>query len=602
MLVKCVSFMLIQKLGGGCIESGLPTNQAWGVEISGSFYSASGQPVSVVLPSGIYSYNVSSVTGYLGNVTSGDLTVGNSQLTVYIGFTSVGEYQVSFQETGLPAGSIWSVYFDGSSIDSNTSTISASAPDGFYNFSIGDLNGYITNISSGYFTISGAPLAVEVNFTYEYSTNGSSSDPAVTFTESGLPSGAIWSVTFNDTTKVSGTNVAVFDAISGHYSYTISSSGGYVATVDAGMIYVTSSPVNVNVNFVSVNYEKLYVNESGASSNVPWIMQVGGNQYTIYGSTVLALPSGTYQYEIQSPTGYVTIGSSGYVSVAASGASNLSVSFLKNDVFPAAFTESGLPKYSVWGVEINGNVYTSSSQTLTLYLSNGSFAYTVIAPSGSVSAVTSGTIHISGSPFNEALSFTQPVYILGFSEKGLPGGSSWSITLLGNVYSSTSGTIYVPVTSGTYTYTVQMPQGYSSNVTEASMTVLTSNAMVNLQFSRITYYNVTFRETGLPQNTNWTVTFGGSSQKSSSNNITFSMANGSYSYTVNAVGNFVPSPSGGPVTVSGNNVTVNITFGISPSVSKQPSQYNNMWILYAGIGAAVAAGIIVSIVILRRKK
>jgi hypothetical protein len=584
------------------IETGLPGNQAWGISISGSFYPANGQSVIVVLPSGIYSYNVSSVNGYLSNVTSGQITVGSSQVNVYIGFTSVAEYAVSFDENGLHSGSVWSVYFDGSSMHSNTSTITASVPNGFYNFSIGAMNGYVSNISSGYLTVNGTSLAIGVNFTYEYNTNGSSTDPSVTFTESGLQAGSFWSVTLDGTTRISGTGIAVFSVIPGHYSYTVTSSGGYVARVDAGSIFITSDPVNVNVSFVPLIYEKLYVNESGAPSNVPWTIQIAGSQYTMYGSTVLLLPSGTYQYTINPPTGYVTPGSSGYVSVDTSGASNVSVYFIKSDVFPAVFTETGLSGSSPWGVEINGNVYTSSSETLTLSLTNGSYGYTMIAPSGFIPAVTSGTIHINGSPFTNALTFSQPVYVAGFSERGLPSGTTWSIEVQGKVYNSSANKIYIPLPSGTYSYTLLPPQGFTSKIIESSLTVLSSNAMVNLQFSPITYYNVTFSENGLPHDTNWTVTFGGSSQKSSSGNITFSMANGSYSYTVSSVGNYIPNHSSGSVTVNGNNVTVNITFGISPSVTKQPAPGNNMWMIYLGIGVAVAAGILASIIFLRRKR
>jgi len=72
--------------------------------------------------------------------------------------------------------------------------------------------------------------------------------------------------------------------------------------------------------------------------------------------------------------------------------------------------------------------------------------------------------------------------------------------------------------------------------------------------------SVIFKETGLPANTTWNVTFNGSTKNSNSSAIIFISPNGSYNFTVGILNNYVPDPSCGNLIVNGSNVVVNITF------------------------------------------
>jgi len=83
------------------------------------------------------------------------------------------------------------------------------------------------------------------------------------------------------------------------------------------------------------------------------------------------------------------------------------------------------------------------------------------------------------------------------------------------------------------------------------------------------YYTVTFKETGLPSGTSWSVTFNGTTESSSTNTITFSVTNGAYSYTIGSVSGYTASPSSGSITVNGANVNQAITFtAVTPSIYK----------------------------------
>ena len=73
-------------------------------------------------------------------------------------------------------------------------------------------------------------------------------------------------------------------------------------------------------------------------------------------------------------------------------------------------------------------------------------------------------------------------------------------------------------------------------------------------------YNVSFMETGLTTGIQWNVSFDGAYGISTTNTIVFSVADGTYDYTVANLSGFSSSPSSGSVDVSGSAVTQAITF------------------------------------------
>ncbi len=101
-------------------------------------------------------------------------------------------YPVTFSETGLLAGTSWSVSLGGSSLRSTAATISAQERNGTYAFTVGAPVGYAASPASGTVVVAGAAVNVPIAFT----SNGPATYP-LTFTESGLPPGTNWSVTLN---------------------------------------------------------------------------------------------------------------------------------------------------------------------------------------------------------------------------------------------------------------------------------------------------------------------------------------------------------------------------------------------------------------------
>ena len=74
-------------------------------------------------------------------------------------------------------------------------------------------------------------------------------------------------------------------------------------------------------------------------------------------------------------------------------------------------------------------------------------------------------------------------------------------------------------------------------------------------------YTIRFTETGLPTGTQWSVTLNGTTKSSTTNTITFSEPNGTYSYRIaTVIKSYVPVPSSGTFTVNGESVNVSIIF------------------------------------------
>jgi hypothetical protein len=87
-------------------------------------------------------------------------------------------------------------------------------------------------------------------FTVEATTLPSRS---VTFTESGLPVGTSWNVTFNGITLSNSSSAIAFSVINnGSYSYTVGTVSGYTASPSKGSVTVNGSDINQQITFAAV--------------------------------------------------------------------------------------------------------------------------------------------------------------------------------------------------------------------------------------------------------------------------------------------------------------------------------------------------------------
>jgi YVTN family beta-propeller protein len=186
---------------------------------------------------------------FVANYGSSDVSV------ISAGGSAPTTYSVTFTETGLPAGSTWSVTLNGAMQSTTTSGTTFTEPNGTYTYTAIALIAYAPIPSNGTFSVNGAGVTQTITFEVF----------PLKFTEPGLPIDANWSVTLSGTppgviltapvgdpslTRWSdGASSVLFSVSNGTYSYT-SSAPGY--TGNASTVTVNgASPPPVSLTFTA---------------------------------------------------------------------------------------------------------------------------------------------------------------------------------------------------------------------------------------------------------------------------------------------------------------------------------------------------------------
>ena len=230
--------------------------------------------------------------------------------------------------------------------------------------------------------------------------------------------------------------------------------------------------------------------------------------------------------------------------------------------YTTTFTESGLPSGDTWYVNMSASSGPLTGTSYSVNLLNGSYAFTIASLNKSYSASPqSGTFTVAGSSVSETITFALVTYTVAFSESGLPSSTTWYVNLTnGQTFSSTTTSISFPEPNGTYYYSVAtINKDYKAVSYPGSFIVSGSTVNTAIVFSAYTY-NVSFGESGLPTNTIWSVTLNGVTKSSGSNLIIFDETNGTYSYTIGSINDYVAEPASGSISVSGAATSVFITY------------------------------------------
>ncbi|MGC8670620.1 MAG: hypothetical protein ACP5SK_02260 [Thermoprotei archaeon] len=419
------------------------------------------------LSGGPGSYSTS--TTYIGS----NLT---STLSVKANFSGsfVRYYIANFSESGLPSGTTWSVKVSQSASSTSTSTsgiVSATSqspnltlysssssiffalPNGQYDFSVGSVAGYVALPSSGSFTVENANLSELITFS-EVSTV---TEHAVTFSESGLPSGTTWSVTLNGVSESTSSTQITFQEPSGTYSYSVKSPSGYSASPDSGTISVLTSNALQLIAFSQLpptTYDVTF-KESGLPSGTTWSVTLLGTTKSSATSMISFIePPGTYSYSIIAPSGYKSSSSQGSITVTGTTTQLITFFALTHQV---TFSESGLPSGTTWSVTLNGTAKSSSLTSIAFAEPTGNYRYSIGSVAGYVPLPSSGVLAVNGTASSVSIAFSKQAYEVSFVQTDLLPYSQWAVKVDGTTVYSTghNATFYLP--AGTYSYSVQPP-------------------------------------------------------------------------------------------------------------------------------------------------
>ncbi|MGC2034222.1 MAG: PQQ-binding-like beta-propeller repeat protein [Thermoplasmata archaeon] len=223
-------------------------------------------------------------------------------------------YNATFVETGLAAGTNWSVVLNGSPQSSTTTTIAFSEPNGTYGFSIGAVAGYTVDPAFGNLTVNGTNVSEPIAFTAVVQPVYS-----VTFTESGLASGTGWEVGLSGTAGSSTNSTVTFTEVNGTYGFSIGAIAGYTADPTTGSITVNGTSASQAISFVAVVVHPDYAvtfTENGLPAATSWTVTLNGTTHTSTNATVeFTEQNGTFNFSVGAVTGYTVAPSSGSIIV-----------------------------------------------------------------------------------------------------------------------------------------------------------------------------------------------------------------------------------------------------------------------------------------------
>ncbi len=185
----------------------------------------------------------------------------------------------------------------------------------------------------------------------------------------------------------------------------------------------------------------------------------------------------------------------GYVKISGTNYFKINATFTITDaiqyqpLYQAIFTETGLPLPYSWGINLSGNSYMTSADTITVNnLANGTYSYDVIAFSPYVADPASGNITINSINASTTIAFAQ--YEAVFTTSGLTAGVDWGVWIDGVAYSTTASSLSIYGINGNVQHTWGIISKLTSNwtVTPSSGNFTFSSAVFNqaLTFSGYT--------------------------------------------------------------------------------------------------------------------
>ena len=228
-------------------------------------------------------------------------------------------------------------------------------------------------------------------------------ETAVWFYEDGLTAGTTWSVTFDGATQSSANAWMVFAATSGTYAYTVGAVPGFTASPSSGSV-ATGTTGDVAVELAFSPATTVTLTETGLPAGTAWNAVFGGIAGNSTGSTIqFASGVGTFSYQVGAVAGYTASPSSGTVTVTASGYAIL-IAFTQV-TYAVTISASGLAPGVTWSATVNGVTQSTSGASLTWYVPNGTYAYSVSAPSGYTVSGGTGNVVVNGAPGNLGAAF-----------------------------------------------------------------------------------------------------------------------------------------------------------------------------------------------------
>lgn len=497
-----------------------------------------------------YTYEILS-----GSVTNNYIYAPGSGYGMYIDehshYTASNNHIFSTGNSNGGTG-IYIEYVDGMNVTNNY----VSGYDSMSNFSYGLYLNYVVASTLSGNTLNGSVAhGTSGIYDYEGTTNSFSNN---------IVSGFYYSVYIEYTSGDSFINTTGTGANYGTYSYLSNGNyfgGGHYTITNPGgdgmYVYDGSGNVFFNDSFYSSTVSSAaYITDSAStailSSTFVGFSGTGLDLVSTIGTTV---SDSVFQYGhtavyIQSSNNLLLDGNTfAHFNVSLDLAGTISNGLIVHNNFlnyiNASIEESGLLMYNLsldGGITVGGNYW--SNFTGPFYNGVGMLPYSI------------------GKNLSDNYALENPWTApkITFIAVGLSPGTTWSLTMGGITYKSSTPVISVPIENGSYSYyyySLGNLPGYYMNLHSGTVYYTGSSISIFVTFTHVTY-SVGISETGLSPGTSATITIANATY-SLSGTLGLTLANGTYSYSVTSPAGFTTTPTG-TFTVSGAPVSLNIVF------------------------------------------
>jgi hypothetical protein len=299
--------------------------------------------------------------------------------------------EVVLWESGLPAGTPWSVTIRSFTTNTTTNLLNVYEVPGSYGFTVNPTPGYRSLPRNGGFTVAASWQLVKIEFVAI-----TPPPPAfgVTFQVSGLPASTPVSITVRGASETAGPTVPQFQLLNGSYAYQVGDVPGYHPDVPEKTFVVRGGPLVVDVPFVPTVYHVTW-EANGTRSGMSWSVELSGQPIAASSAWVSeTLPNGSYAYAIELPSNYSVTPRTGVIVVAGVGL-NLSLAITLVE-FRTWFEATGPASSTSWSVRLGNLSHGASAARSSFMAANGTYTFDVHAPPGYYAVPSHGTVTVAG--------------------------------------------------------------------------------------------------------------------------------------------------------------------------------------------------------------
>jgi hypothetical protein len=324
--------------------------------------------------------------------------------------------------------------------------------------------------------------------------NASSAVFPVTFTETGLPTGTNWSVTFAGVNRSSTGGSIGFTSPNGTFGFLVGGVPGYLANPPSGTVVVNGSKAVVTIAWARSIVHPVTFREAGLlAPGLTWTVTVTGltgvvtKSNTTYrpppvvvaqGTIVFLQPNGNLTFSVSAPGSWGVARVSGarltsFTTMSVKGPTTVVVHFglLRGVTFyeppPVTTTGGVLPPGTVWGVGLLAGgkftapppppmTTTTGSLTFTLP-TGGHYGFRIVKPSIYRASPPRGAFTVHAANSTVPVRFYLLAVTVDLVERNLPTGTRWGVNVTGPVnvsLNATSSSVAVVLPNGTYAFAV----------------------------------------------------------------------------------------------------------------------------------------------------